>query len=144
MLNELLLFDIIEQNINTRPILFASVDEKFKNYLQFDGILYQLLPINENDSISQEISISNMEKNLNNNIQTLSYNLKDILNFDEDRYIMNYFNLIISFYLEKGDKQSALKRAKEAAEQKTVTLYESTKPVESNLLNEDNIKGIEK
>ena len=30
----------------------------------------------------QEISISNMEKNLNNNIQTLSYNLKDILNFD--------------------------------------------------------------
>jgi len=37
-----------------------------------------------------------------------------------------------------------LQRAKEAAEQKTITLYESTKPIESNLLNEDNIKGIEK
>jgi hypothetical protein len=37
-----------------------------------------------------------------------------------------------------------LKRAKEAAEAKTVTLYESIKPVESDLLNENNIKGIEK
>ena len=37
-----------------------------------------------------------------------------------------------------------LKRAREAAEAKTVTLYESTKPVESDLLNENNIKGIEK
>jgi len=37
-----------------------------------------------------------------------------------------------------------LKRAKEAAEAKTVTLYESSKPVESDLLNENNIKGIEK
>jgi hypothetical protein len=47
----------------------------------------------------------------------------------------------------KGGSPLALKelqKAKEAAEQKTVTLYESTKPVESNLLNEDNIKGIEK
>ena len=39
---------------------------------------------------------------------------------------------------------SELKKAKEAAEQKTIILYESLKPVESNLLNEDNIKGIEK
>ena len=37
-----------------------------------------------------------------------------------------------------------LKRAREAAEAKTVTLYESIKPVESDLLNENNIKGIEK
>lgn len=113
-LNELLLFDIIEQNINSRPILFTSIDEKFKNYLQFDGILYQLLPINENDSISNETSIFNMEKNLNNKIQMLSYNLKDNLSFYADTYIINYYNLIISFYLEKGDKASALKRAKEA------------------------------
>ena len=39
---------------------------------------------------------------------------------------------------------SELKKAKEAAEQKTIILYESLKPVESNLLNENNIKGIEK
>ena len=114
MLNELLLFDIIEQNINTRPILFAAEDEKFKNYLQFDGILYQLLPINENDSTSKEISIFSLEKNLNNNIQTLSYNLKDNSNVYFDTYIVNHFNSIISFYLEKGDKLTALKRAKEA------------------------------
>ena len=47
----------------------------------------------------------------------------------------------------KGGSPLALKelqRAKEAAEQKTVTLYESTSPKESDLLNEDNIKGIEK
>jgi hypothetical protein len=37
-----------------------------------------------------------------------------------------------------------LKRAKEAAEAKTISLYEDTKPVESDLLNENNIKGIEK
>ncbi len=37
-----------------------------------------------------------------------------------------------------------LKRAKEAAEAKTISLYESTKPIESDLLNENNIKGIEK
>jgi hypothetical protein len=55
-----------------------------------------------------------MEKNLNNKIQMLSYNLKDNLSFYADTYIINYYNLIISFYLEKGDKASALKRAKEA------------------------------
>jgi hypothetical protein len=39
---------------------------------------------------------------------------------------------------------SELKKAREAAEAKTITLYEVTKPVESDLLNENNIKGIEK
>jgi hypothetical protein len=39
---------------------------------------------------------------------------------------------------------SELKKAREAAEAKTITLYEVIKPVESDLLNENNIKGIEK
>jgi len=114
LLKELVLFDIIEQNINTRPILFSDDEATYKNYLQFDGIYYQLLPINENDSISKEISISSIDKNLFKNIQTLSYNTKGKAIVYYDSYIINQFNPIISFYLEKGDKPSALKRAKEA------------------------------
>jgi hypothetical protein len=40
--------------------------------------------------------------------------MKDNSNVFSDTYIINHFNSIISFYLEKGDKLTALKRAKEA------------------------------
>ena len=111
---DIVLFDIIEQNINSRPIMFSNAEDVFKSYLQFDGILHQLLPLTENDTISKQISIANMDRNLNVNIQTLSYNLKGRANVDYDRYIISHFNSIISFYLEKGDKVTAIKKANEA------------------------------
>lgn len=115
-LNTLIQLDIVETNINSRPILFTNSEILFSTSLQSNGITFQLLPINSDDSISIESTIKDIEKNLNTNISSLSINLKGAISASSytDDSIFDQYNTLIQYYLNKNDRAKALKLTSEA------------------------------
>lgn len=117
LINDLIMLDIVQQNINTRPITFTTIEPKFENYLQENGINFQLLPIKENDEVSNKTTIESIEKNININIQAIAFNLKGAIKtstiYGED-FIIGQYNKLIKYYLSIDEKETALKKAREA------------------------------
>lgn len=116
LINDVIMLDIINTNIYTRPIYFTAKQDLFTASLQQEGLLYRLLPLTENTKVSSDISVEKTEEFLNNNfVPAFSFYKSAITaanNFDAA--IMDLYATVADHYLSKGMSETAGKWAMKA------------------------------
>lgn len=114
--NDIIMLDIINTNIYTRPIYFTAKQDLFTASLQQEGLLYRLLPLTENTTVPSDISVQKTEEFLDKNlVPTFSFYKSTITaanNFDAA--IMDLYATVADHYLAKGMKETADKWAMKA------------------------------
>lgn len=104
-IDQLMILDIVDQNIHSRPIYFSFESELFTNYLQREGLVNRLLPLNpEEEEQNVSYSIVKMETFLNHHFRPLLANNKgSIMPASNTAYetISLYHDLVL-YYYERG------------------------------------------
>ena len=118
LLSDVLILDIVNSNINTRPIYFTSPVELFPSCLQQEGLIYRLLPLNKNETQPSTTSLKLIEAFFKNNfIPTFSFSTKSSVTLASnfDNVVMENYILLSDHYFSKGLKEPAKKWAIAAA-----------------------------
>lgn len=106
-LNDIGVFDIIVNNINTRPIYFSSNDVSYlSNYLQPTGIVYKLIAEKISSPAQQLLEIKALQKFITEKYQPVLSNKNNILSFDGDNTFFAVYYRLFNYYLEKKDTTS--------------------------------------
>ena len=107
-ISDLMIFDIINENINTRPIYFTvSNPDYFADNLLQQGVVFRLFPIN--NTIRAAISkkeIKSLEKFTDSIYQpVVSFNVSGTKNISADgnNVFFQMYSRIAGFYKEEGD-----------------------------------------
>jgi len=110
--NHLLMLDIINDNINKRPIYFtSSITDLFDDHLLQQGIVYRLFPMNpatKKTFLKKEIS--NLEKFADSVYKpVISFNLNNARNVSADgnNVFFQLYSRIADHYIEEGDIKKA-------------------------------------
>lgn len=93
-LDQLMLFDVLYSNLYKRPIYFTTLASYATNYLQQEGLLYRLLPLNQKEKAANETrSMNALESFLQTKFQFLRG-----ADYAPDE-MMDAFNEKASYYL---------------------------------------------
>jgi len=118
----LMILDLLEQNNWERPVYFAiTIGDPNQNpepflflndYLQLDGMVYQLVPIKNTSNESGRINSDVLYDNLMNNFQWGGIDVSNNIYIDETnarmiRNFKNIFNRLASKLIEEGDVDKA-------------------------------------
>jgi hypothetical protein len=135
LITDLLIFDIIASNINTRPIYFtAAAPEYFENNIFSEGIVKRLLPFSAaGKKMYQKTSIKNLEKFAAAQYLPITANQlkqKPDLSADGNNTLLAMYGDIAGYYIEKNDLATArqwiakaVSIAPQALTQKSYNLY---------------------
>jgi hypothetical protein len=111
-INDLLIFDIIDNNLLKRPIYFtANYDNYFENYLTPSGIVSKL-NLQKTSAEPDYKEIKDLEKFITQKhiAVTSNYSSKQtFVSFDGDNTMGYMYLTVIQYYLSKKDKVSAKK-----------------------------------
>ena len=121
-LSDLAIFDIINENINTRLVYFTNIyPDYFKNDLVQQGIVYRLFPMkNENKAIIAKKEIKALEKFADSIYKPITvFNVNGYKNISDDgnNAFFILYSKIADYYKELGDIAKAttwLKKAETA------------------------------
>ena len=118
----LMILDLLEQNNWERPVYFAiTIGDPNQNpepflflndYLQLDGMVYQLVPIKNTSNESGRINSDVLYDNVMNNFQWGGIDVSNNIYIDETnarmiRNFKNIFNRLASKLIEEGDLDKA-------------------------------------
>jgi hypothetical protein len=109
--NEFMMLDIIQTNFYSRPVFFASQETLFSPYLQKEGILYRLLPLDsskerQNRDISMQKSVNYINKHFRFN-PTNDLSTGMAITSQNDGYIYSLFAEIATWYQDNGKDNEA-------------------------------------
>jgi hypothetical protein len=135
LITDLLIFDIIASNINTRPIYFtSSTPDYLEDYVNSEGIVKRLLPLTSaGKKMYGKVSIKNLEKFAAAQYLTVTVNQlqhKPDLSADGNNTLLAMYGDIAGYYIEKNNMAAAKKWiakagaiAPEALTQNSYNLY---------------------
>lgn len=109
--NEFIMLDIINSNIHQRPIYFTATEQLFNGWLQKEGLIYRLLPLDaaktkQNEEISMQKTIAYLNKYFQfNPTNDLSSGMGLSSNFDGAVYEL--FADLAKWYLDKHKPSEA-------------------------------------
>ncbi len=111
LLNDFMILDIINSNIHSRPIYFTSSESSFPSkYLQHEGSLYRVLPLNEKfKETNLKISISKIEEYLLKNPKPVLAVYYDPFEYYENTSGQHsaLFAKLINYYSNKNNSTKA-------------------------------------
>jgi hypothetical protein len=119
LLSDLLILDIINSNIYTRPVYFTAKNELFPGCLQQEGLIYRLLPLNKTEKQPSVNSIKKTEAFFTNNftpVFSFSSGSTITISSDFDNRILDIYIMLSYYYFTKGLIVSAKKWALKAAD----------------------------
>ncbi|MEP7255277.1 MAG: hypothetical protein ABI666_05845 [Ferruginibacter sp.] len=103
-INDIAMFDIIANNINTRPVYFTSTDNTpFENNTMQRGIVYKLIAGDINSEIEKNAEIRILEKFIKEKYVPVLSNGSTLISTDGDNTFFALFYKILNHYLEKKD-----------------------------------------
>ncbi|MBL7731088.1 MAG: hypothetical protein JNM88_07920, partial [Chitinophagaceae bacterium] len=102
--SEILLFDILVNNINTRPVYFTYKEAKLGRHLQREGLIFHVVPLKEGAEQPTAAAVQHTENYLAKEfIPTFSFSNTSItLANDFDAAIMEVYYLVAAQHQEKG------------------------------------------
>jgi hypothetical protein len=110
--DQLMVLDIIQSNLYSRPICFAAVHDLLANYLQLNGLVYQFLPLDTAKvKLTEKITaLKTKEYLLKTYKPTPCNNFSSGLVADGtiDAFAYDMYRNVAAYYNEKGRKDSAL------------------------------------
>lgn len=114
----MIMLDIINSNIYSRPIYFSAKQELFPGSLQQEGMIYRLLPLPSSATPPTAASVKKTEEFLTKNfVPTFSFSKTPItISNNFDFAVMDLYTTVADYYLSKGMKEPAAKWALQAAE----------------------------
>ena len=110
-LNEILMLDIINSNINSRPIYFTSDESILSDHFLLSGINYKLVTENIRSADVQKKEEADMEKFFNEKYIPVLSNDSGFISYDGDGSFILLHATALSFYKEKGDTDNLRKWA---------------------------------
>ncbi len=110
-MDQLMILDIVDQNIHTRPLYFSFESDLFTNYLQKEGLVYRLLPLNpEEEEQNLSYSITKIESFLNQHFHPLLPNQAGGVTNPASNTLYETISLyhdLVLYYHDRGETTSA-------------------------------------
>jgi hypothetical protein len=112
LISDLLIFDIIASNINTRPVYFtATAPDYFENNVYSEGVVQRLLPLTPaGKKMYEKVNIKNLEKFATDAYLPVTVRQsqhKPDLSADGNNILLAMFGGIAGYYIEKNDMVTA-------------------------------------
>lgn len=114
LLSDLLMLDIINSNIYSRPVYFTSKHEMIPGSSQQEGLVYRLLPLNKNEQQPSAPAIKITEAFFNKSfIPAFSFSSRSNISMAEnfDNAVLDAYIMLGKHYLSKGETATAKKWA---------------------------------
>jgi hypothetical protein len=119
LLNDLLILDIINSNIYTRPVYFTAKNELFPGCLQQEGLIFRLLPLNKTEKQPSVSTIKKTEAFFTNSFSpvfSFSSSSTITISKDFDNAILDIYIMLSNYYFSRGLTVPAKKWALKAAD----------------------------
>jgi hypothetical protein len=119
LLSDLLILDIINSNIYTRPVYFTAKNELFPGSLQQEGLIYRLLPLNKTEKQPSVNTIKKTDAFFSNKftpVFSFSSGSTITISSDFDNTILDIYIMLSNYYFSRGLTVPAKKWALKAAD----------------------------